>query len=272
MAELGRYPQQQDIQQYRQTQLTLLPPLSLASLQQQPTQQQATLQSQHSSSQWVIIDESASVASPNSQIRTNGNNNVLPQPIIKVPFPPQVNPEELITKQRKGKIPTKPPNAFMIYRMKYVEELHARGYRLPMRDVSASVASSWKDEPEMIVAHYEEIARETSKIYNHQRTNTTQSSNQSGGFLRQMTLPPTPPSMNTSPVINPHYGSLLGPSSSLRSTSSLQNYSQQQNNLIPSNYQMRLNDLPPLHTGQYQNFLNDNSNAQTNWDYSSTTH
>ncbi|CAG8518627.1 1621_t:CDS:2 [Ambispora gerdemannii] len=267
MAELGlgRYLQQQEIQQHQRQQLTLeLPPLSLSSpLQQQPPQQPATLQQQHASSQWLIIDESASVASPNSQIRTNSNNNAIPQPIIKVPFPPQVNPEDLITKQRKGKIPTKPPNAFMIYRMKYVEELHARGFRLPMRDVSASVASSWKDEPEIIIAHYEEIARETT------------SANQSGGFLRQMTLPPTPsPSMNTSPVINPHYGSLLGPSSSLRSTSlqPLQNYSQQQNNLISSNYQMRLNDLPPLNTGQYQNFLNDNTNTQTNWDYSSTTH
>ncbi|CAI2168143.1 9487_t:CDS:1 [Funneliformis geosporum] len=112
---------------------------------------------------WVIIDESSSIA-------TNQRSN-LPQPplpIIKVPFPPNVDPEELILKPRKAKskLPTKPPNAFMIYRMQYVKELHAKDYRLPMRSVSASVASAWREEPEQIVEFYEKIAREASKIYN----------------------------------------------------------------------------------------------------------
>ncbi|CAG8594181.1 11010_t:CDS:1 [Funneliformis mosseae] len=112
---------------------------------------------------WVIIDESSSIA-------TNQRSN-LPQPplpIIRVPFPPNVNPEELILKPRKAKskLPTKPPNAFMIYRMQYVKELHAKDYRLPMRSVSASVASAWREEPDHVVEYYEDIAREASKIYN----------------------------------------------------------------------------------------------------------
>ncbi|RIA98144.1 hypothetical protein C1645_750726 [Glomus cerebriforme] len=118
----------------------------------------------HNSNQWVIIDESSSIASPNQR----NNRPQPPLPIIKVPFPPSVNPEELILKPRKAKskLPTKPPNAFMIYRMQYVKELHAKDYRLPMRSVSASVASAWRDEPDHIVEYYEEIAREASKIYN----------------------------------------------------------------------------------------------------------
>jgi len=44
--------------------------------------------------------------------------------------------------------------------------LHARDYRLPMRSVSASVASAWREEADHIVEYYEEIAREASKIYN----------------------------------------------------------------------------------------------------------
>lgn len=118
----------------------------------------------HNNNQWVIIDESSSIASPNQR----NNRPQPPLPIIKVPFPPSVNPEELILKPRKAKskLPTKPPNAFMIYRMQYVKELHARDYRLPMRSVSASVASAWRDEPEHIVEYYEDIAREASKIYN----------------------------------------------------------------------------------------------------------
>ncbi|GBC10833.1 hypothetical protein RclHR1_09940001 [Rhizophagus clarus] len=118
----------------------------------------------HNNNQWVIIDESSSIASPNQR----NNRPQPPLPNIKVPFPPNVNPEELILKPRKAKskLPTKPPNAFMIYRMQYVKELHARDYRLPMRSVSSSVATAWRDEPEHIVEFYEEIAREASKIYN----------------------------------------------------------------------------------------------------------
>src|SRR6266496_2397542 len=76
------------------------------------------------------------------------------------PFPPSVNPEDLILKPRKpkSKLPTKPPNAFIIYRMQYVKELHKRGYSLPMRSVSASVASAWRDEPDHIIDYYKEIA------------------------------------------------------------------------------------------------------------------
>ncbi|CAG8563499.1 21521_t:CDS:1 [Gigaspora margarita] len=121
-------------------------------------------QTYHNQHQWVIIDESSSIASPNQR----SNRPSPPVPVIKVPFPPMVNPEELITRPRKvkSKLPTKPPNAFMIYRMQYVKELHARDHRLPMRSVSSAVASSWREEPEHIVEHYEEIAREASRIYN----------------------------------------------------------------------------------------------------------
>ncbi|RHZ46981.1 hypothetical protein Glove_600g3 [Diversispora epigaea] len=129
---------------------------------------QLQLQSQpfHNHHEWIIVDESSSIASPNQR---NNNNRPLPSvPLIKVPFPPNVNPEELIIKPRKAKakLPTKPPNAFMIYRMQYVKELHARDHRLPMRSVSSAVASSWRGEPEHVVEHYEVIAKEASRIYN----------------------------------------------------------------------------------------------------------
>lgn len=129
---------------------------------------QLQLQSQSFNNQheWIIVDESSSIASPNQR---NSNNRPLPSvPLIKVPFPPNVNPEELITKPRKAKakLPTKPPNAFMIYRMQYVKELHARDHRLPMRSVSSAVANSWREEPEHVVEHYEVIAKEASRIYN----------------------------------------------------------------------------------------------------------
>ncbi|CAJ0828003.1 3691_t:CDS:2, partial [Entrophospora sp. SA101] len=89
-------------------------------------------------------------------------------PNIKVPFPPIINLKELISRPRKGKtkVPSKPPNAFMIYRMQYVKELHARNHRLPMRSISPSVANSWREEPDSVVNHYEQLARDASKYYN----------------------------------------------------------------------------------------------------------
>ncbi|CAG8712392.1 14662_t:CDS:1, partial [Acaulospora colombiana] len=104
--------------------------------------------SNNNNHQWIIVDESSSISSPNQR----ANRPAPPIPLIKVPFPPLVNPEELITRPRKAKskAPTKPPNAFMIYRMQYVKELHAREHRLPMRSVSAAVASSWRGEPEHV--------------------------------------------------------------------------------------------------------------------------
>ncbi|CAG8852500.1 31181_t:CDS:1, partial [Gigaspora margarita] len=88
-------------------------------------------------------------------------------PFIKVPFPPMVNPEELVTRQRKvkSKIPTKPPNAFLIYRMQYIKELHNRNYYLCMRNISSAIANSWKNESEIVIEHYENIAREANKIF-----------------------------------------------------------------------------------------------------------
>ncbi|CAG8585617.1 614_t:CDS:1 [Paraglomus brasilianum] len=111
---------------------------------------------------WVIIDEAQIMTSPACQQR---HPPILPH--IIVPFPPQINAKDLIDKQnKKGKKATKPPNAFMIYRMRYVQQLHSKGYRLPMRDLSPLISKSWREQPDMIVQHYEQLAKEASSYYN----------------------------------------------------------------------------------------------------------
>ncbi|CAG8752302.1 27779_t:CDS:2, partial [Dentiscutata erythropus] len=109
------------------------------------------------------IDESS--FSPNKENKPS-------VPVIKVPFPPMVNPEELVTRQRKVKskkvksqIPTKPPNAFLIYRMQYIKELHNENYHLSMRVISSAIANSWRNEPDNVIEHYENIARQANKIF-----------------------------------------------------------------------------------------------------------
>ncbi|CAG8767625.1 25810_t:CDS:2, partial [Racocetra persica] len=45
------------------------------------------------------------------------------------------------------------------------EELHNRDYRLPMRNISSTIANSWKNESELVIEHYEYIAKEANKIF-----------------------------------------------------------------------------------------------------------
>ncbi|CAG8774013.1 2994_t:CDS:1, partial [Racocetra persica] len=111
----------------------------------------------------VFINESFSINSQNQL-----NNSSLQIPVIKVLFPLIVDIEDLITRWRVGKKilkpRTKPPNTFLIYRMQYVKEL-AKTHRLPMRTVSFTIASSWRQEPNYVVDHYENIADQAKKRF-----------------------------------------------------------------------------------------------------------
>ncbi|CAG8459370.1 4332_t:CDS:1 [Acaulospora colombiana] len=87
-----------------------------------------------------------------------------PPPSLVLPFPPQVKAEDLLdcgTRQ----LPSKPPNAFFIYRKVYTKELIAQNLRFKMTDVSPWVSMSWKRESEDVKMKYKEIAKEVRQIY-----------------------------------------------------------------------------------------------------------
>ncbi|RHZ56059.1 hypothetical protein Glove_406g113 [Diversispora epigaea] len=86
-----------------------------------------------------------------------------PPPELTLPFPPEISPEELIANTRK--LPSKPPNAFFIYRKVYTKALVNKNMRFKMTDVSPWVSSSWKLEPEEVKTKYKEIARNVRQIY-----------------------------------------------------------------------------------------------------------
>lgn len=110
----------------------------------------------------VFIHESFISKSPEQPIQ-----HIVPDfnPVIKVPFPPNVNPTDLIRTDKNGELLTRCTNKFLIYRNEYAKELKALGYKLSMRKVSSIAANSWKEEPEYVVRYYEEIAREVEKIH-----------------------------------------------------------------------------------------------------------
>ncbi|CAG8554769.1 14571_t:CDS:2 [Ambispora leptoticha] len=83
-------------------------------------------------------------------------------PQIKVPFPPNITPEETIL-IKDGKIPSKPPNSFIIYRRAFQKECRESGHLLKLNVVSSMAAESWKDEPLEVKNFYKELAQKKTK-------------------------------------------------------------------------------------------------------------
>ncbi|CAG8746067.1 8790_t:CDS:2, partial [Racocetra fulgida] len=68
-------------------------------------------------------------------------------PFIKIPFPPTIDPRDLITK--KDDTLSRAPNAFIIYRKAFVEASRAN-----------VCSRSWESEPENVRKEYKRIAKE----------------------------------------------------------------------------------------------------------------
>ncbi|CAG8608719.1 294_t:CDS:1 [Dentiscutata erythropus] len=82
-----------------------------------------------------------------------------PRQLIKLPFPPKINPRDLVISHNDGRIP-KPPNAFIIYRKLFVETARATGYNLPMNIISSMASRSWEQEIDEVKNEYKRIAKE----------------------------------------------------------------------------------------------------------------
>ncbi|RIB21725.1 hypothetical protein C2G38_1070669 [Gigaspora rosea] len=110
-----------------------------------------------SQKEWIFIDESDNVTSPAQSLRS-----LIPDKNlhINVPFPPEINPMDLIRRNKNGELLSRATNKFLIYRNEYVKELQIRGFKLSMREVSRMAAQSWKREPHHVKRKYEDIARE----------------------------------------------------------------------------------------------------------------
>jgi hypothetical protein len=88
------------------------------------------------------------------------------EPIIKIPFPPDINPRDLVVKTKDGKVPTRVPNAFIIYRKIFIETARSNGYYLPMTIISSMASQSWERESEVVKAEYKRLAKEAYRFRN----------------------------------------------------------------------------------------------------------
>ncbi|RIA97182.1 hypothetical protein C1645_871552 [Glomus cerebriforme] len=91
---------------------------------------------------------------------------------VKPSFPPKITSKDLIVHKKNGDMPSRSPNAFMIYRKLFVDELHNEGHYLPMTTASSMASSSWKNEPELVKQEYKRLASEAKsrhlKLYSNQ--------------------------------------------------------------------------------------------------------
>ncbi|CAG8557873.1 9927_t:CDS:2 [Funneliformis caledonium] len=103
----------------------------------------------------VFID-SSNPDLPN-QIMSNSSH-----PFIKPPFPPLIDPKDLLIIGKDNK-PSRSPNAFIIYRKVFFKTTRDQGYFLPMTIVSSMASKSWDQESEEVRGYYKLLAKEAYK-------------------------------------------------------------------------------------------------------------
>ncbi|CAG8481713.1 16027_t:CDS:1 [Dentiscutata erythropus] len=81
------------------------------------------------------------------------------KPFIKPPFPPAIDPHDLITLLPNGKT-SKAPNAFLIYRKAFIDAARKDGYSLPMTVISTMASQSWMQESEIVKNEYKQLAKD----------------------------------------------------------------------------------------------------------------
>ncbi|CAG8609682.1 2720_t:CDS:2 [Rhizophagus irregularis] len=112
-----------------------------------------------------LDSESGNMTSSSVETSPVLNQDPSPMVLIKPPFPPTINIDDLVTSKPNGDKPSKSSNAFIIYRKAYVKELHSRGINLQMTQISPMVSESWKQEPDSVKAEYKRLAEAAKKRY-----------------------------------------------------------------------------------------------------------
>jgi hypothetical protein len=85
-------------------------------------------------------------------------NAVIPQNIL-VSLPLKLENDDLLAKPRRGKMPTRPPNNFLIFRTAYIKVLQSKGYwDLRMREVTSNAAAAGKNASKEVREECQKLA------------------------------------------------------------------------------------------------------------------
>ncbi|CAI2185185.1 19569_t:CDS:1 [Funneliformis geosporum] len=101
----------------------------------------------------------------NPKVQNNVRKDNVPYPSIKPPFPPLLDPKDLLIIGKDNK-PTRSPNAFIIYRKVFFKTVRNEGHVLPMTAISSMASQSWEREPEEVKKYYKKLAKEAYNYRN----------------------------------------------------------------------------------------------------------
>ncbi|GBB90784.1 hypothetical protein RclHR1_17870001 [Rhizophagus clarus] len=101
----------------------------------------------------------------NPEVKNHVQKKKLPCPLIKPPFPPLIDPKDLLIIGKDNK-PTRSPNAFIIYRKVFFKTIKNEGHVLPMTSISSMASQSWEQESEEIKNYYKMLAKEAFNYRN----------------------------------------------------------------------------------------------------------
>src|SRR4051794_33201656 len=87
-------------------------------------------------------------------------------PHVVVPFPPEITPEEVISRRSRKKLKSRPPNRFFIYRIAYLKQLKDLAHidKISMTKVSPYISKSWYAEPIEIREEYRRLADQVGEL------------------------------------------------------------------------------------------------------------
>jgi hypothetical protein len=91
---------------------------------------------------------------------------------IVLPFPPIIRASDIVDRRKPSRFKSKSPNAFLIYRKAFLDQLNLQNHNLRMTDVSKLVSNYWKNEPENVKDAYRKIAQEVEVELNEKRKKT----------------------------------------------------------------------------------------------------
>src|SRR5207248_2717495 len=79
---------------------------------------------------------------------------------------------DIVNRRKPCRVTSKSPNAFLIYRKAFLNQLSLLNHNLRMTDVSKLVSNYWKNETELVKDAYRKIAQEVEVELSEKRKET----------------------------------------------------------------------------------------------------
>ncbi|CAB4381687.1 unnamed protein product [Rhizophagus irregularis] len=82
-------------------------------------------------------------------------------PLFKVPFPPELTVEEILSSRSDDKLKSKAPNRYFIYRLAFLKELRKRtDENVSMTKISSHISSMWFNETAAVRDAYKDLSKQ----------------------------------------------------------------------------------------------------------------